>query len=44
MFLAATDTCQHCKETIYPDDEKVSHQLDNYHVECSEELDLDDEE
>lgn len=44
MFLAATDTCEHCKSTIYPSDEKVSHKLDNYHFECAEELDLDHEE
>ena len=44
MFLAATDTCAHCKDTIYPSDEKVTHKHDIYHVECSEELNLDDEE
>lgn len=46
MFLAATDQCARCQETIYPDDEKVSKDVDCYHIECAEsaELDLDEEE
>jgi len=36
MFLAATEQCAHCKGTIYPNDEKVSAGLDQYHFECAE--------
>lgn len=44
MFLAATDICDHCGGTIYPDDEKVSVGLSQYHFECDEMLDLPEEE
>jgi len=42
MFLAATDTCEHCKSTIYPDDEKVNIAYDNYHFECAESLGIEE--
>jgi hypothetical protein len=42
MFLAATDVCEHCKGTIYPDDEKVSSGMAQYHYECAELIDLPD--
>ena len=38
------DTCKHCGERIYPDDETVSKGLDRYHFECAESLDLDEDE
>lgn len=44
MFLAATDTCDFCKETIYPDDEKVSGDMCVYHLECAQDNDLLDDE
>jgi hypothetical protein len=40
MFLAATDICERCKGTIYPSDESCSHELNNYHLECAEILEL----
>lgn len=43
MFLAATDVCEHCKGTIYPDDEKVSSDTSMYHIECAELIELPDE-
>jgi hypothetical protein len=42
MFLAATDVCEHCKDTIYPDDEKFRFGMTLYHIECAEQLDLPD--
>lgn len=40
MFLAATDICTHCHETIYPDDEKFTEGVRQYHFECAEALEL----
>ncbi|WP_240224625.1 hypothetical protein [Rheinheimera hassiensis] len=42
MFLAATNSCAHCKGTIYPDDEIVSSGMALYHLECAELIDLPD--
>lgn len=34
------DTCGECGETIYPDDETVSVDLNRYHFECAENADI----
>ena len=38
------DICEHCRRSIYPDDEKVIHLFDTYHLECAEGLNLEDPE
>ena len=38
------DTYEHCAATLYPDDERVSHDGFCYHFECAEELGIDDSE
>lgn len=44
MFLAATDICDHCKSAIYPDDEKLTLGMRQYHVECADALNLPEED
>jgi hypothetical protein len=39
-----TDTCSIFQGTIYPDDERVSEDLDLYHFECAESQDIEDEQ
>lgn len=39
-----TDTCEHCKESIYPDDEKVYFDYGFYHYECAGDLDLPEDD
>jgi len=38
------DLCQHCKTSIYSNDDYVSHSSGNYHIECAEEINLPEDE
>lgn len=44
MFLAATEQCALCQGAIYPDDERVSKDVECYHIECAENAELDVDE
>lgn len=41
MFV---DNCQLCKNAIYSDEEKVSDDFYNYHLECAQDSGIEDEE
>ena len=40
--MFSTDECEHCKGTIYPNDESVSVEFCHYHFDCAVILDIED--
>lgn len=35
-----TDLCALCKVAIYPDDESISGDINQYHIDCAEHADI----